>query len=362
MRLHDNVGARESVLSTDPLNTSGRRPTMKDVANLAGVSLATVSRVVNGNDDVRADLATRVRDAVEVLGYRRDLTASTLRRTDRLSSTIGLIIEDVANPFFSAVHRGVEDVARVNGVLTFAGSSDEEPTRERELAEAFGARGVDGVIIVPCSSDQGYLVRERDSGTPLVFADRPPRFLDADAVVADNAGGARGAVEHLLRAGHRRIAFLGDRPSVFTAVERRRGYREALVLAGIGENPALERRGLVDSDAAEAAVLELLLEPDPPTALFSSQNLITIGTIRALRKRVAQHEIALVGFDDVTLADMVEPGITVVVQDPYALGRRAAELLFSRLNGFAGETQLVVLPTELVVRGSGDIAPAGAPA
>src|ERR687895_419570 len=184
--LGDNVRHGEGVLKGRRGTAPARRPTMKDVANLAGVSLATVSRVVNGSSDVRPDLALRVQDAVEVLGYRRDHTASTLRRTDRLSSTIGLIIEDVANPFFSAVHRGVENVARMNGVLTFAGSSDEEPVRERELAEAFGARA---------------------------------------------------AVEHLLGAGHRRIAFLGDRPSVFTAVERRRGYREALALAGIAEDP-----------------------------------------------------------------------------------------------------------------------------
>jgi LacI family transcriptional regulator len=335
---------------------------MKDVASLAGVSLATVSRVVNGNDDVRADLATRVQDAVEVLGYRRDLTASTLRRTDRLSSTIGLIIEDVANPFFSAVHRGVEDVARARGVLTFAGSSDEEPRRERELAEAFGARGVDGLLIVPCSADQGYLRRESDSGTVLVFIDRPPRFIDADAVVTDNAGAAKAAVEHLLGVGHSRIAFLGDRPSVFTAAERRRGYREALAGAGLDPDPALERVGLVDSDAAERATHDLLVAPDPPTALFAAQNLITIGVVRALRERGLQHETALVGFDDVTLADQVDPGITVVAQDPFGLGRRAAGLLFSRLEGFRGESQLVVVPTRLVVRGSGEIAPAAAPA
>jgi LacI family transcriptional regulator len=334
---------------------------MKDVASLAGVSLATVSRVVNDSDDVRPDLAARVRDAVAVLGYRRDLTASTLRRTDRLSSTIGLIIEDVANPFFSAVHRGIEEVARAAGVLTFAGSSDEDPIRERDLAEAFGARGVDGLIIVPCGSDLGYLARERDAGTPVVFADRPPRFLDADAVVVDNAGGARAAVERLLAAGHRRIGFLGDRPSLFTAVERRRGYREALALAGVGEDPALERHGLVDSDGATAAARELLHAPDPPTALFTAQNLITLGAIRTLRSRGEQHRTALVGFDDVTLADMLEPGISVVVQDPHALGRRAAELLFSRLDGFDGDSRLDVLPTEVVARGSGEIAPAGTP-
>ncbi len=332
---------------------------MKDVASLAGVSLATVSRVVNGNDDVRSDLARRVQDAVDVLGYRRDLMASNLRRTDRLSSTIGLIIEDVANPFFSAVHRGVEDVARAHGVLTFAGSSDEEPVRERELAEAFGARGVDGLLIVPCSADQSYLRRERDSGTALVFIDRPPRFIDADAVVTDNAGAAQDAVEHLLAAGHRRIGLLLDRPSVFTAAERRRGYREALAGAGIEPEPGLERVGLVDSDSAELAARDLLLAADPPTALFTAQNLITIGAIRALRERGLQRETALVGFDDVMLADVVEPGITVVAQDPFGLGRRAAELLFSRLNGFDGETQLVVVRAELVARGSGEIAAAG---
>jgi LacI family transcriptional regulator len=342
------------------MNRPARRPTMKDVAGVAGVSLATVSRVVNGSPEVRPDIAARVRDAVEVLGYRRDLTASTLRRTDRQSATIGLIIEDVSNPFFSAVHRGVEDVARSHDVLTFAGSSDEDPQRERELAEAFGARGVDGLVLVPCSSDQGYLLRERQAGTALVFADRPPRFVDADAVVTDNLGGARVAVEHLLRARHRRIAFLGDRPSVFTAQERRRGYLEALGAAGIAADPELERMGLVDSDVAAVAAGDLLDLAKPPTALFTGQNLITIGAMRTLRARGLEYDVGLVGFDDVMMGDMVEPGITVIRQDPFALGRRAAELLFSRMHGFDGPSRLDTLTTELIVRGSGEIAPAGA--
>lgn len=343
------------------MTQAARRPTMKDVAAVAGVSLATVSRVVNGSEDVRADLATRVNDAVEVLGYRRDLTASTLRRTDRVSASIGLVIEDVANPFFSAVHRGVEDVARRRGVLTFAGSSDEDPVRERELTEAFAARGVDGLVVVPCSNDQAYLMRERREGRALVFVDRPPRFIDADAVVSDNVGGARAAVEHLLGFGHRRIAFLGDRASVFTAAERCRGYRDALAGAGTDHDPALERFGLVDSDAGERAVREVMLAADPPTALFTGQNLITVGAVRALRDLGLRHDVALVSFDDIVLADMVEPGITVIRQDPSALGRQAGELLFSQLDGFDEETRLVVVPTELVARGSGEIAPAMAP-
>src|SRR3954454_20966416 len=207
---------------------TGRRPTMKEVARVAGVSLATVSRVLSGTGEVRADLAERVQEAVRMLGYRRDLTASTLRRADRSSASIGLIIEDVSNPVFSSVHRGVEDVARPRGVLTFVGSSDERPERERELAETFGARGVDGLVIVPCATDQSYLMRDHRAGTALVFVDRPPRYIPGHAVVSDNAGGARAGVEHLIAAGHRRIAFLGDRLSVFTALERRAVYREAL--------------------------------------------------------------------------------------------------------------------------------------
>jgi LacI family transcriptional regulator len=332
---------------------------MKDVANLAGVSIATVSRVVNGGD-VGGGLTRRVNDAIDVLGYRRDLTASTLRRADRVSATIALLFEDVSNPFFSAVHRGVEDIARGHGSLTFASSSDEDPERERELVEAFGARSVDGLVIVPCSTDQSYLQIERRRGTALVFVDRPPRFIDADAVLTDNAGGARTAVEHLIAAGHRRIAFLGDRPEIFTAEERLQGYRSALARAGLAQDPALERVGLTGSHLARVAAFEVLAAADPPTAIFAGQNLITVGVVRALREVGRQHEVALVGFDDVVLGDIVDPGISVVRQDPYALGREAATLLFSRLTGHTGPGRRAVLPTRLVPRGSGEIAPAQA--
>ena len=332
---------------------------MKDVAALAGVSVSTVSRVVNGTD-VDAALTHRVREAARLLGYRRDHAASTLRRADRQSGSLGLVFEDVSNPLFSVVHRGVEDVARGRGVLTFAASSDDDPDAERELAQAFSERGVDGLIIVPAGDDHSYLLRERDAGTAIVFVDRPPRQLEADSVLTDNADGVRGAVGRLVEIGHRRIGYLGDRQRIFTAAERYRGFREALASHGIEEDPAWVRLDLYDSEVAHDATRALLTGHHPPTALFASQNLITIGAVHALRELGLEHTVALIGFDDLTLADLLEPGLTVVAQDPVGLGRRAAELIFSRLDGYDGPARTAVVPTTLIPRGSGELPPPGA--
>jgi LacI family transcriptional regulator len=332
---------------------------MREVAAVAGVSLSTVSRVVNGGDGVRGDLVDRVRDAVELLGYRHNLTASTLRRADRQSASIGLIFEDVSNPFFGSVHRGVEDAARERGVLTLVGSSDEEPERERELAEAFSSRGVDGLIVASAVHDSSYLQRERTAGVALVFVDRPPNFLDADAVVSDHAGGARAAVAHLIAAGHRRIGFLGDRPEVFTAAERLRGYRETLAQHGLTVDLDLVRHPRFRGVDAYETTCELLGGRNPPTALFAGQNLISVGAVRAVHALGRQHELAIVSFDDILLADALDPGLTVVAQDPLTLGRTAAELVFSRLDGYDGPSRQVVVPTQLIERGSGELPPRG---
>jgi LacI family transcriptional regulator len=336
---------------------NGRRPTMREVAAVAGVSLSTVSRALSADPKVDPKLAERVHAAVAMLGYRRDVTATTLRRADRLSASIGLVFDDVANPFHATLHRGIEDVARAREVLAFAGSSDEDGERERDLVQAFLSRRVDGLVIVPAGADHSYLLRDREAGVGLVFVDRPPTFIDADVVLSDHAGGARTATEHLLGAGHRRIGYLGDRQRIASAAERLRGHREALAAHGVAFDPALVRLELHDSAMAREATLELLAGDDPPTAVFTAQNLITIGAVEALRARGDQHRVALVGFDDITLADAVDPGLTVVAQDPRAIGRAAAELLFARLDGDAGPSRRIELPTTLIPRGSGEIAP-----
>jgi LacI family transcriptional regulator len=335
---------------------AGPRPTMREVAAVAGVSLSTVSRAINGDPKVAPDLAEKVRAAVAMLGYRRDVTATTLRRADRLSASIGLVFDDVANPFHAMLQRGIEDVARERGVLAFAGSSDEDAERERDLVQAFLSRRVDGLIVVPAGSDHGYLTRDRDA---VVFVDRPPAFIDADVVLSDHAGGARTATAHLLSAGHRRIGYLGDRRRIHSATERLRGHSEALAAAGVPYDPALVRMELEDSAMAAKAAAELLALDDPPTAIFTAQNLITIGAVSVLRERGLQHAVALVGFDDLPLADAVDPGLTVVAQDAGGVGRAAAEALFARLDGDPAPSKRVVLPTTLIPRGSGEIAPKG---
>lgn len=329
---------------------------MRDVAALAGVSLKTVSRVVNGASTVDASLAARVRRAVTQLNYRHNMTASNLRRGDHRSFMIGLMLEDVGNPYSSSIYRAVEDVARERGVGLLAGSLDEDPARERELAANLVARRVDGLIVVPAGRDQSYLRAEQEMGTALVFVDRPPSLLPADSVMADNKQGAVTAVRHLIAHGHRRIAFLGDLVTIPTCQQRHAGYLEALREAGIAGDPALVRCGLHTAADAEAAAASLLAAADPPSALFSAQNLVTIGTVRALRASGAQYRVAVVGFDDVPLADMLDPPVTVVAQDVLAIGRLAAQVLFRRIDGDTSEPKAYVVPTRLVERGSGEIA------
>jgi LacI family transcriptional regulator len=320
------------------------------------VSIKTVSRVVNQEAGVSHDLVGRVETAARELDYRPDIAAISLRR-GRHAAALGLMLEDVANPFSGSIHRAVDDAASERGLAVLATSLDMDPARELEVVRTMIQHRVDGLIMMPTGPDQSYLAEEIETGMAVVFIDRPPSRLDADTVMATNRSGAREAVEHLLAVGHRRIAFLGDLPGIATASERHAGYVDALRAAGIPLDDRIVRTGLHARERAEQAVERLLRLPprEAPTALFASQNLITIGAIRVLHRLVLQHDVAVVGFDDIELADALDPGITVVAQDPYAMGRAAAELLFARLDGDGGPGVHRTIATRLVVRGSGEI-------
>ncbi|WP_084556165.1 LacI family DNA-binding transcriptional regulator [Couchioplanes caeruleus] len=325
---------------------------MNDVARRAGVSLKTVSRVVNGEATVDPALAARVRAAVAALGYRPNLGASMLRRNDRRTRTIGLLLDDAGDPFSALLHRAVEDEAHPRGVHVLSGSLDDDPDRELELATAFARRHADGLILAPAAPDQGYLARELQPGTPVVFVNRPATGYRADTVLAANRSGAAAATRHLIGHGHRRIAFLGATPRFATARSRRQGYRDAMREAGLPtcEAAVPEARG----PAATAALLALA---EPPTALFAAEHRLTVGALRALRREGLHRRIALVGFDDLPLADLLEPALTVVAEDPAAMGRAAARALFERIEGRAGEPREITIATTLIPRGSGELAP-----
>jgi DNA-binding LacI/PurR family transcriptional regulator len=331
------------------------RPTMRDVARAAGVSPMTVSRVVSGEASVMPETAAKVERAIRRLGYQRNEAARRLRRKGQPTQTIGLLVDDLANPFFAALAAAVEDAARQHNYVVLIGSSNDSLRREREVVAAFCARQVDGLIVVPVAGNHRFLAEELSRGTKVVCVDRPADGLAVDKVLVDNRTGARGAVRHLLDQGHRRIGYLGDREDIWTIQERYAGFHDAFTDIGTEPDPRLVRHGPRSRGAAAELASSLLSLADPPTALFTTTDLITMGAIDALQGEADR--VALIGFDEFALADKVSPPVTVVAQDPIALGATAAQLLFSRIAGDTSPPREVILLTRLVIRGSGEIPP-----
>jgi LacI family transcriptional regulator len=329
-----------------------RRPTMRDVADLAGVSLKTVSRVFNHEPNVRPPMRGRVENAAASLGFRPNIVAKNLR-TGRQTSRVGLVIADLLNPFYAAIATAVEAVANRHSATLIISSSGEEIAREQRIVTDLLEGHVDGLIVVPTGGDHSYLAPQRRLGVHVVFVDRPAIGIEADAVVLDNLRGARRATRHLLDLGHRRIGFVGDSELLTTTQERLAGYRIALGEASVDFDPALVRFGAPRTELAEIAALQLLAADDPPTAIFAENNRTCIGVVRALRS--VDRMIALVGFDDFELADLLAAPVTVVGYDPGELGRAGAELLFARMGGDVRPPQRIVIPTRLIVRGSGEL-------
>lgn len=332
-----------------------RAPTIKDVAELAGVGFKTVSRVLNDEPNVRPQTRERVLAAVAELGYRRNSIASSIRRLDQRTSSIGLIVEDLANPFASMLTRVVQDYALQRSHLVLVGSSDGVPERERELVGQFCARRVDGLIVVPSGEDQSYLEAERARGTQVVFADRPGRRIEADTVVSENAEGVAEAVRHLADHGHTRIAYLGDLETIYTAAQRLEGFRAGTARLGLPPDPRHIRTGLHDSDRAYRATIELFGADRPPTALICGNNLITIGAVHALQYLGIRDRIAFIAFDDLELADLLRPALTVIAQDTAAIGAGAAGHLFERLQDPGTTYRRTTVPVRLIPRSSGEI-------
>jgi LacI family transcriptional regulator len=329
-----------------------RRPTLTQVAALAGVSLKTASRALNSEPNVAPDTGRRVRDAADLLGYRLNGIARELRR-GATSALVGLISGDLANPFYSAVASGIERELRQYGLQLVTANNDEDAEQERALVDAFLERRVRALLVVPSGERHDYLAVEDNRGIPFIFLDRPPDGLAADTVLIDNPGGARSAAEHLLAHRHRRIALVADLVRMAPQRERIDGFVASMRAAGNADWEPYLRTDVHDVRHAEAAVRALLELDHPPTAIFTTNNRLTTGALRALRGH--SRPPALIGFDDFDLADVI--GTTVVAHDMVALGREAARLAYQRISGHQGPAQTVIISTSIVARGSGERPP-----
>ena len=328
--------------------------TIREVARQAGVSPMTVSRVINGSAGVSPATRTRVEKAIAELGYVPSRLARGL--SARRTGTLALIVPDVANPFFTLIVRGAEDVARRAGYRVILCDTRADLALEREVIEEMIAHRVEGILVAPVSDrSREHLRRLARFAVPFVLIDRTVRGVDADAVLGDSAGGARRLVEHLLSLGHRRIGLIIETDDVSTARDRRRGFEAALDAAGVDRDPALVVEGAADPSGGLAGMHRLLDLPERPTAVFTVNNLVALGAIEAVRGAGLDvpDDVALVCFDDIEYASRLHPFLTVMAQPAETFGTLGTQLLLERIDGRGPERKhVVVLPAEFVVRES----------
>jgi LacI family transcriptional regulator len=335
------------------VRSAGRTATIKDVAAHAGVSVATVSAVINSNKYVSPDLLQRVRESITALEYERNSLAQGLKK--QTSQAIGLIISDITNPFFTSVVRGVEDVANARGYSLILGNTDEDLTKEKSYIRLLESKRADGLIVAVTLGNHEYLRSWPTHRLPLVSIDRLPSELSVDAVLIDNVAGARQAVEHLLTLGHVRIGIVTGLSGITTTEERLTGYQHALESHRIPLDPALIAEGDSRIEGGERAALQLLTqETARPTALFVTNGLMTIGALQAINRVGLRcpEDIALVGFDDFEWAAVTHPRLTTVRQPTYEIGQKAAQLLFERMEKRDAALQVVRLQPRLIIRES----------
>jgi LacI family transcriptional regulator len=325
--------------------------TISDVAARAGVSTATVSRALNGKATVDRDLVSRVRQAAEELGYQPNGPARNLRRQE--AAVVALIISDVENPFFTAIARGVEDVAHEVGYSVVLCNSDENAEKENRYIDIAIQERVAGVILSP-SGTTTSVAKLAGRGTAYVAVDRPLPGQDSDLVLVDTRLAARQATEHLIAQGYERIGCLTGPAGVRTADDRLAGYRDALKAAKRRSNAKLVRRSEYKAAGAHRAALDLLSQPEPPDALLIANSAMAVGVLQALQEKKirAGRDVGLVAFDDAPWAELVDPPLSVVAQPAYEMGTVAARLLLARIADNSRPPTTTTLGARLLERAS----------
>lgn len=348
------------------------RPTISEVAREAGVGRATAARTLGNYGNVSSAARERVLEAAQKLGYRANALARSM--STGVTHTIGVVVGDIANPFFAGVISGVSSAARERGFDTVVLSTTEDLDTERAAVSLLLGKRVDGIVLSTAAvtvDDAEHIADAQRNGIPVVLVDRYVAHVRADTVVIDNRTSARVAVETLLAAGHRRIGFIWGPSSaapistrreleqalsetLWTDSERLRGYLDALDNGGVLFDAALVATEEKNEHGAERAVTAMLRSESPPTALFASETDAMIGALRAIRAAGLSYpeDISLVGFDDSSWAAVMEPALTMVEQPMRALGVRSAERLLARIDGETEAPEVVTLPTTLIERGS----------
>lgn len=325
-------------------------PTMNDVARVAGVALKTVSRYINGETNIRPDLADRIAAAVVEIGYRRNLAAASIR-PGWTSKILGLVISDLANPYYSALSRSIEQTARKLGYLLISASSEEDGQVFDRVIDRLMEQRVDGLIVVPPLRRGRSWTQVVPPIPPLVVLDRPSDAPEAttDTILADNAGGAERATRTLIENGASRVAFVGDSLEIHTIRERHTGYCSAIHASGHTVDQNLVATDAHSVEDATAAVLRLI-RSGAPDAVFAANNRAAIGALHAFREH--GRRLPLIAFDDFEAATLAQPSVSVVTQNIQEMGHLAAQRAIERAtsSGLLGTT--IVLPTELVLRGS----------
>jgi len=325
-------------------------PTIKDVAARAGVSVGTVSNVLSGAATVTGGLKRRVERAIAELNYRPNHVARSLKK--RTTRTLGMIISDIANPFFPELVRGAEDWAAERGYILTAFNTDDRLDRERQVFDLLRSRHVDGLLLVVAleRDESAHVARALAEGLPIVCLDRRPVKLAVDSVTVDNVAGSQACVRHLIAEGHRRIATIAGGSNMYLAAERLEGYRRAMADAGLTVDPQWVREGDFRRESGYAHAHALLRLKRRPTAIFSGNFPMTLGAIEAMRELGLEspRDVALGTFDRLAMADVFRPRPTAVEQPSYAMGAAGTRLLIDRIEGRApAAPQHVVLDTIL---------------
>jgi LacI family transcriptional regulator len=325
---------------------------MRDVAERAGVSVTTVSHVINETRPVSDELRRRVLVAMDELGYQPNRLARSLRRGQ--THTIGMIIPDNANPFFAEVARGVEDASFENGYSLILCNSDGDLDKELLYTNVLIEKRVDGILFVAAGLSTDRILDLQAQRTPLVIVDRDLPDAAVDSVLTDNAQGGGLATQHLIELGHRRIACITGPSDVTPSADRVTGYRQMLREAEIPIDEDLIVKGDFRYDSAYQASIQLLQMEDPPTAIFACNDLMAVAAMRAaleLGQKVPD-DLSVVGFDDVRLAAFANPPLTTIAQPKYEIGAVAATMLLARMRNHDRPAHRRVFETSLVIRKS----------